>query len=141
MTSAPLPGNLAKFFARHVTERRTAIIAPDDDDSSDSGDDMNTPRLRSTKGGFTIFIPTTVAWLLLGGLLFGQPFLSTWAQGAFGGGQANAKAIEEAVSKAMAPIQQEIATMKADITLQFNSMDVRQTKIERANKAKETLKQ
>lgn len=99
---------------------------------------MQTPRLTPTKGGFTIFVPTTVAWFIVGALLFGQPFLSTWAQNAFGGGQANAKAIEDAVSKALAPIQQEIATMKADITLQFNAMDVRQTKLERAKAAKET---
>jgi site-specific DNA-methyltransferase (adenine-specific) len=44
-------------------------------------------------------------------------------------------------TEALAPIQQEIATMKADIQLQFNALDVRQTKLERASKAtKETPK-
>ena len=142
MTSAPIPHNLANVVLNAFTKRKSAVIPPETyDATSGNGDDMQTPRLTPTKGGFTIFIPTPVAWLIAGGLLFGQPFLSTWAQNAFGGGQANAKAIEDAVSKALAPILQEIATMKADITLQFNAMDVRQTKLERASKAtKETPK-
>lgn len=139
MTSAPIPHNLANVVLNAFTKRKSAVIPPETyDATSGNGDDMQTPRLTPTKGGFTIFVPTTVAWFIVGALLFGQPFLSTWAQNAFGGGQANAKAIEDAVSKALAPIQQEIATMKADITLQFNAMDVRQTKLERAKAAKET---
>ncbi len=142
MTSAPIPHNLADVFLNAFTKRKSAVIPPETDDAtSGNGDDMQTPRLTPTKGGFTIFVPTTVAWFIVGALLFGQPFLSTWAQDAFGGGQANAKAIEDAVSKALGPIQQEIATMKADITLQFSAMDVRASKLERASKAKETQKQ
>ena len=140
MTSAPIHHNLAHVLMNAFTKRKAAVIPSESDDaSSGNGDDMQTPSIKPTRGGFTIFIPTPVAWLILGALLFGQPFLTTWAQGAIGGGgQANAKAIEEAVSKAMDPIRQEIATMKADITLQFNALDVRATKLERAKAPKET---
>lgn len=151
MTSAPVPANIAKFFAKHVTETKTVAI-PELKDS-----DMESPTIQTTKTHIALLIPKKMGWAILIVALAGGPSLATYLANRLGlathdelrtavsdavtaSQKATQESLNKAVSDAVAPLKAEIATMKADITLQFNALDVRATKLERASKAKEQPK-
>ena len=161
MTSAPIHHNLARFFAKHVTDKVTATIAPK---STEGQGDMETPTIQVTPSHVGLLMPKKWVWPVVASVFAGIGGISivqylgdkagfatkeevaaaktditaTIKEAVTASQKATQDALNKAVSDAVAPLKAEIETMKSSIQLQFNALDVRATKLERAKAPKET---